>query len=331
MAHKFTSLSLDAIEDSSEDGRDGYGRTPGAGPYEMYRSNSASFARHETRPRHVASEDQSGVAAHFEHTAAEWRKIYEGRDLYSLLYQERKRRVLSFAQDLGLRAGARALDIGCGPGLITLALAERGYDVDAIDVAPAMIEMTRQLVSESGVGCRVRASEGDVRRLGFADGSFDLVLAVGVTEWLADLEQPMSEMARMLRPGGFAIITADNSWNLHAILDPLYNPMFSPLRTRARRMLQRLQGVPPGPRYYQRSVRQLDRCLRKSHLEKITRTTLGFGPLRFFGRKLFVEATAIKIHHKLQILADRKWPVVRSAGRVYIAVAQKPAYGGERH
>ncbi len=173
MAHKFTSLPLDAIEDSSEDGRDGYGRRPGAGPYEMFRSNSAPFACHETRPRHVESEDQGGVAAHFRAQRSRMEEIYEGRDLYSLLYQERKRRVLSFAQELGLTAGARALDIGCGPGLITLALAERGYYVDAIDVAPAMIEMTRQLVSESGLGCRVQASEGDVRHLGFADNSFD--------------------------------------------------------------------------------------------------------------------------------------------------------------
>jgi ubiquinone/menaquinone biosynthesis C-methylase UbiE len=325
MRHKFTSLSLDAIEHCSEDGRDGYGPSPDG------RSYQPGSARHEHRPQQIDSDEQGRVAEHFQHTAAEWRDIYYRHNLYSLLYQERKRVVLSLVDGLGMTPGARVLDIGCGPGLITLALAQRGYAVDAIDIAPAMIDMTRQLIGESGLGCRVRAIEGDVRDLSFADDSFDLVLAVGVTEWLASLEHPLSEIGRVLRPGGFTIITADNSWNLHSVLDPLYNPLLSSLRGRMHRVLQRVLGIPLGPRYYQRSVQQLDSCLRRSQLEKIRRMTLGFGAFRFFGRQLCSESMAIKMHHKLQTLADKNWPVLRSTGRVYIAVAEKPANGRDAY
>jgi ubiquinone/menaquinone biosynthesis C-methylase UbiE len=325
MRQHLTSVSLDATEESSGDDRGACGSAPGAMPDQSCPANIRRFATREDRPHQVDNEEQKRVAEHFQQTAVEWRDLYYKHDLYALLYQERKSVVLSLVDRLGVTPEARALDIGCGPGLISLALAERGYGVDAIDIAPAMINMTRQLLGEAGLGRRVRAIEGDVRNLKFPDNSFDVVLAVGVTEWLPSLQQPMSEIARVLRPGGYAIITSDNSWNVHSIFDPMYNPVFSPVRKMIRRTLHSLRGIPLEPRHYERSVQELDSSLRRSRLAKIKRVTLGFGPLRLFGRKLCSESTAIKIHRKLQILADRNWPIVRSTGRIYIAVAQKPA------
>src|SRR6202166_5385981 len=90
-------------------------------------ANIRRFATHEDRPQQVDNEQQKRVAEHFQQTAVEWRDLYYKHDLYALLYQERKSVVLSLVDRLGVTAEARALDIGCGPGLISLALAERGY------------------------------------------------------------------------------------------------------------------------------------------------------------------------------------------------------------
>lgn len=282
-------------------------------------------AQEHQEPRKILDDEQNRVTAHFQDTAAEWREIYDRNDeLYSLLYQERKRIVLSLVDGLGLKPEARALDVGCGPGLIALELAGRGLRVDAIDVAPAMVEMTRDLAGRSDFRQRVRTSAGDVRDLGFAGNSFDLVLAVGVTEWLGSLDQALGEVARVLKPGGFAVITADNRWSLHYLLDPVYNPLLAGVRRRLHDMFLRLMNKPRVPRYYQRSVLQLDRGLRRNRLNQVSRMALGFGPLHFFGKKVCSEATSIRIHRKLQVMADRNWPVIALIGRIYIAVAQKP-------
>ena len=322
MRQLFTSRSLERIQTRFYE--DGVSRlTPGSSPDQISPPDAGRLANNAGIHQGLASGEQARVAEHFEHTAAEWKDIYDRHDLYSLMYQERKKIVLSLVDGLGATPGGRALDIGCGPGLMTLALAQRGYHVDALDIAPAMIDMTRQLLYESGLSHHVRASKGDVRNLSFADSSFDLALVVGVTEWLDSLEQAVGEIARVLKPGGFAIITADNSWNFHSLFDPLYNPMFSFVRRRVRRVLQRVHNQPPGLRYYQRSIRGVESCLRRSELRNVRAMTLGFGSLRFFGKKLFSESTGIKIHRKLQNLAEKNWPVVRSTGRVYIACVKK--------
>jgi len=100
------------------------------------------------------------------------------------------------------------LDVGCGPGLIAVALAEQGLEVDAVDSVPEMIAMTRDLAAESNIGDRVRCKVSDVMRLPMEGERFDLALAVGVTEWLAAVDLGLQEMARVLKPGGLLIVGA---------------------------------------------------------------------------------------------------------------------------
>jgi ubiquinone/menaquinone biosynthesis C-methylase UbiE len=298
---------------------------PWTGGNRLDRSPSASRreAPASPAPSRGAEPEHDLLRSFFDRTAAQWQEIYQKTDLYSLLYQERKRIVLALVDEFGDGAGARALDIGCGPGLITLALAQRGYTVEAIDAAAPMIEMTRRLAEQSGAGARIRTSPGDARNLNFADKSFDLVLAVGVTEWLPSLDRPIAEISRVLRPGGVAIVTGDNSWALHLVLDPLSNPLAPNLRRRVHNLLDRLGKRESDPRCYLRSVRELDESLRKGQLQQIRRQTLGFGELLFLHREIFPQTASVWIHRKLQALADRNLPVLRSAGRVYIAAAVK--------
>jgi ubiquinone/menaquinone biosynthesis C-methylase UbiE len=268
-------------------------------------------------------EHQNRVNDLFQTTASKWKDIYREENLYSRLYQQRMELVLSLVDEIGLAADARALEVGCGPGVITAALAEREYLVNAIDTVADMIEMTRKLADESGLGARVQTQICDIRDLCFADNSFDVAVVVGVTEWLDSLGKPLSEIVRVMKPGGYLIVTGDNSWSLNFALDPVKNPVSLHARRIVRKMLMRFDGK-PASRYHLRSVRQLDSCLKTAGLKKIKRMTLGFGPFSFLGKIVFPDSTGIKIHGKLQALADRRWPVLRSTGHVYVAVARKP-------
>jgi ubiquinone/menaquinone biosynthesis C-methylase UbiE len=110
-----------------------------------------------------------------------------------------------------LRPGQRLLDVGCGPGTITLDLAARVAPgpVLGIDTSADVIGQAEAARVEAAVA-NVGFATGDVYRLGFDDGSFDVVHAHQVLQHLADPVAGLAEMRRVLAPGGvLAVRDAD--------------------------------------------------------------------------------------------------------------------------
>jgi 2-polyprenyl-6-hydroxyphenyl methylase/3-demethylubiquinone-9 3-methyltransferase len=101
----------------------------------------------------------------------------------------------------------RILDLGCGKGRFAAPLADEGATVIGLDRSAAMLAGT----SRSGLP-RVR---GSARRLPFATGTFDAVIAVEVFEHLTAIDRVLLEVRRVLRPGGIVAIVDKNagSWN----------------------------------------------------------------------------------------------------------------------
>jgi SAM-dependent methyltransferase len=98
----------------------------------------------------------------------------------------------------GVEPGMRALDVGCGPGALTAALAERlgAASVRAADPSESFVEACRAWVP--GVEAVVAGAE----ELPFADGAFDAVLSQLVVNFIGDAQAGVREMARVTRPGG---------------------------------------------------------------------------------------------------------------------------------
>jgi ubiquinone/menaquinone biosynthesis C-methylase UbiE len=102
-----------------------------------------------------------------------------------------------------LRASARVLDIGCGPGTITADLAARvpgGY-VTGIDSAPDVLALARA-EADRRRQANVRLEVGDAYQLSFDDDTFDVVHAHQVMQHLSDPVAALREMQRVCRPGG---------------------------------------------------------------------------------------------------------------------------------
>jgi ubiquinone/menaquinone biosynthesis C-methylase UbiE len=106
-----------------------------------------------------------------------------------------------------LRPADRLLDVGAGPGTISIDLARRlgeGW-VEAIDSAPAAVAAAQHAATEAGVD-RIRFSVGDGYALDFPDDSFDVSHAHQVLQHLRDPVAALREMRRVTRPGGLVAI-----------------------------------------------------------------------------------------------------------------------------
>lgn len=272
----------------------------------------------------TAADHQNCLDVHFEASSAYWTDIYELEDVDGTIYRERRSVVLALAQRLGLPAESQILEVGCGSGLTSVQLALQGYMIEAVDSVDAMIRRTRQHAGKAGVGDRIITSVRSVYDLCYPDSSFDLVLKIGVAPWLYSLDKALREVVRVVRPGGYLITTADNWWRLHHWLDPRYWPPLEPVRRRVRDVLEQCGLVGPrGASARFHSTREFDSCLSAAGFEKMAGRTVGFGPFSFLGWKFLSDSTGVRVHRRLQELADRGAPILRLMGTHYIVLARK--------
>ncbi len=106
-------------------------------------------------------------------------------------------------------AGVReALDVGCGLGHWSFALGEvlpASATLTGVDREDEWIRAATAAARERGLGARFRFRQGEVERLPFADGSFDLVTCQTLLMHVADELAALREMVRVLRPGGLLV------------------------------------------------------------------------------------------------------------------------------
>ena len=104
------------------------------------------------------------------------------------------------AQNAGLRAGDRVLDVATGSGNAALAAARCGCEVTGIDYVPALLERARARAAAEGL--EIEFAEGDAEHLAFPDASFDAVLSCLGVMFTPDQERAAAELVRVCRPGG---------------------------------------------------------------------------------------------------------------------------------
>ena len=123
----------------------------------------------------------------------------------------------------------KILDLGCGPGIVSAALAPHVREVVAFDITPEMLEKARQRCKEANLQ-NVRFELGRAEQLPFANASLDAVVTRLTLHHFPDPQRPMEEMVRVTHPTG-KIIVADivSSENadeaaLHNALEILRDP-----------------------------------------------------------------------------------------------------------
>lgn len=107
--------------------------------------------------------------------------------------------------------GLDVLDLGCAGGFMTEAIARHGARVTGIDPAREALAAARSHAAVEGLD--IRYDEGSGETLPYADASFDAVVSVDVLEHVSNLDAVLTEVTRVLRPGGwFLFDTINQSW-----------------------------------------------------------------------------------------------------------------------
>jgi ubiquinone/menaquinone biosynthesis C-methylase UbiE/peptidoglycan/xylan/chitin deacetylase (PgdA/CDA1 family) len=151
--------------------------------------------------RHVR---QRSVVEKFDSGAERYSEKYKGHSAVSHSFAIRRQRVYDLLNDL---KGEKVLDIGCGPGVMVDHMVDKGFEFYGVDISEEMIRQARE---RFGHIRSAQFSTGRIEKLEFPDSFFDAVICMGVVEYIEDDGKAVREMARVLKPGGYAIITLPN-------------------------------------------------------------------------------------------------------------------------
>ena len=151
----------------------------------------------------MTSEPSTGFLGFDENEARRVEALYQTPDVVA-----QRERVLDV---LALRAGEQVVDLGCGPGLLALQMAERVGSrgaVQCIDASESMVAIARRRCTNVKW---VEPQVGDVAALPYSGHSFDAGVCTQVYEYVPDIDRALAELYRVLKPGGRAVII-DTDW-----------------------------------------------------------------------------------------------------------------------
>lgn len=103
------------------------------------------------------------------------------------------------------------LEVGCGVGIDLARFAKAGATVTGVDLSPTAIQLAKQNFEQQRLSADLLVMNGEALEL--ADDSFDFVYAHGVLQYTADPDQMISEIHRVLRPKGQAIVMVYNTYS----------------------------------------------------------------------------------------------------------------------
>jgi ubiquinone/menaquinone biosynthesis C-methylase UbiE len=170
-----------------------------------------------------------------------------------------------YSDHLGSIAGKSVLDIGCGFGGKTCVYAAAGADVIGVDIVREKIVQSADFVQSRGSDATFTV--GDAERLPFPDGTFDLVVANDSMEHFPDPEIALTELVRVLRPGG-KIFLSFTPWR-----SPFGSHLYDYIRTPwchllfTERLLKEILRVVVSRRGEQNPEQAAGRLMEKYHVQ----------------------------------------------------------------
>jgi ubiquinone/menaquinone biosynthesis C-methylase UbiE len=127
------------------------------------------------------------------------------------------------------KSSARALDVACGPGFLTLALARRCAEATGFDATDAFLDLARKEARDRGQD-NIQFQQGNAEALPYDDGAFDLVTCRAAFHHFPEPDRVLAEMTRVAAPGGRVLVAdllgseSDEQAQLHDRVERLCDP-----------------------------------------------------------------------------------------------------------
>ena len=181
----------------------------------------------------------------------------------------RARRVIELLQLSGTDLRS-LLDIGCGTAPIAESIVAMGSRYTGIDFSSEMVSAAAHNISALLPNGQASVSLGDVTKMNVPDSSFDAVTAMGVIEYLSrdEVRRSLTEIRRVLRPGGVSIITIPKRWNWGRLVIAVLYPLRKLIRKRPRVNLKLVQEEEFRRLYL--TPRELDEACKQVGLQKVS-------------------------------------------------------------
>lgn len=146
------------------------------------------------------------------------------------------------AAQLGERTKT-VLDAGCGYCIHAARLAQRGFQVTGLDFFPSALSAATRYLKHRGLEGKMTLQQGDLLALPFADGQFDAVTCWGVLMHIPNLEQALSQLLRVVAPGGRLVLMENNCASLHV---RFWEPALRAVKRVLRRTVPEVRRTPRG-------------------------------------------------------------------------------------
>jgi ubiquinone/menaquinone biosynthesis C-methylase UbiE len=111
---------------------------------------------------------------------------------------------------LGVKPGDVVLDAGCGPAKHTMEFARQGIFCRAVDFSEAVLKEAERRATAAALDRMIQFQKEDLTELTFPDRTFDFIFCWGVLMHVPDIRKAVSELARVLKPGGRIAVTLTN-------------------------------------------------------------------------------------------------------------------------
>ena len=214
----------------------------------------------------------------FEGDSTRWEDFYHRDKVEANMYWSRTRAGLRLIDRL-VPAQGRVLEIGSGPGHLSLALTERNYDVVSCDIALRMAELTRTRMGRDSVVV------ADSRSLPFRFASFDAIILIGVISYVSDPASVLEEIKALLKPGGVLVISSANTNLLFSALDRKIKTSLTSLKLRNPDAQARKSFFIEECSYYK--AKEFNRLVEQCNFSFLASFNVGFGRAKLLDKHIF--------------------------------------------
>lgn len=165
------------------------------------------------------------VKEHFSNKTEYWDSLYDetnGKQSFTKFeLKKRKEIVFDFISRLSFKPNQTALDIGCGAGHYLVNLSNIGYSTVGADNSEEMLLTSKNNLAKASFQ-ETKLINADCYNIPFPSDHFNLIISIGVLEYLSKETKALGEMHRLIKPDGNIMVTFPNVYKLRNLINPYY-------------------------------------------------------------------------------------------------------------